>query len=208
LSTGKTENIAFLVQSVANPYFPPMIRSAQLAAENLYYCVFLADFEESGLKEEKLIERFSVKVEGVILISSRMPEERLQRLARKIAIVLVNRDVPEIPRVLIDAGSSLKQAVRLLANQGHRGIAYINGPSVTWTNMQRQAAISDVTNELGMRLIVIPKPWLESGQAVVVQIMSSGLTGAIAFNDLIAHGIMTELSSRAFTVHLFQYRWM
>ena len=53
-----------------------------------------------------------------------------------------------------------------------------------------------------MRLIVIPteKPSLESGQAVVDKIMSSGLTGAIAFNDLIAHGIMTELSSRAFTV--------
>ena len=76
LSTGKTGNIAFLVPDVANPYFPPMIQSVQLAAENLDYCVFLADFEENGLKEEKLIERFAGKVEGVILISSRMPEER------------------------------------------------------------------------------------------------------------------------------------
>ena len=52
LSTGKTGNIAFLVPDVANPYFPPMIRSAQLAAENLDFCVFLAYFEESGLKEK------------------------------------------------------------------------------------------------------------------------------------------------------------
>ena len=87
LSTGKTGNIAFLVPDVANPYFPPMIRSAQLAAENLDYCVFLADFEESGLKEEKLIERFAGKMEGVILTFSRMPEDRLQGLAEKIPIV-------------------------------------------------------------------------------------------------------------------------
>ena len=202
LSTGKTGNIAFLVPDVANPYFPPTIRSAQLAAENLDYCVFLADFEESGVKEEKLIERFAGKVEGVILISSRMPEERLQGLAEKIPIVLVNRDVSGIPRVLIDAGASLKQAVRLLAHQGHQEIAYLSGPSVTWTNKQRQAAISEVTNELGLRLVIIPteKPSLESGQAVVDQMINSGVTGAIAFNDLIAHGIMTELNSRSFSV--------
>ena len=59
-----------------------------------------------------------------------------------------------------------------------------------------------MTNELGLQLVVIPteKPSLESGQAVVDQMMSSGVTGAIAFNDLIAHGIMTELSSRALGV--------
>ena len=124
------------------------------------------------------------------------------RLVEKIPIVLVNRDVPGIPRVLIDAGSSLKQAVRLLAHQGHQEIAYLSGPSVTWTNKQRQAAISEMTNELGLQLVVIPteKPSLESGQAVVDQMMSSGVTGAIAFNDLIAHGIMTELSSQALGV--------
>ena len=202
LSTGKTGNIAFLVPDVANPYFTPMIRSAQLAAENLDYCVFLVDLEESGLKEEKLIKRFAGKVEGVILISSRMPEERLQRLAEKISIVLVNRDVRRIPRVLIDAGSSLKQAVKLLAHQGHREIAYLSGPSVTWTNKQRQAAISEVTNDPSIRLVIIPteKPSLESGQAIVDQMIRSGVTGAIAFNDLIAHGIMTELSLRALVV--------
>ena len=97
--------------------------------------------------EEKLIERFAGKVEGVILISSRMPEERLQGLAEKIPIVLVNRDVSGIPRVLIDAGSSLKQAVRLLAHQGHQEIAYLSGPYVTWTNKQRRAVISEVTND-------------------------------------------------------------
>jgi len=103
---------------------------------------------------------------------------------------------------LIDAGSSLKQAVRLLAHHGHQEIAYLSGPSVTWTNKQRQAAISEVTNEIGLRLVIIPtkKPSLESGQAVVDQMINSGVTGAIAFNDLIAHGIMTELNSRSLAV--------
>jgi LacI family transcriptional regulator len=73
---------------------------------------------------------------------------------------------------------------------------------VTWTNKQRQAEISEVTNDLGIRLVIIPteKPSLESGQAVVDQMIRSGVTGAIAFNDLIAHGIMTELSLRALVV--------
>ena len=73
---------------------------------------------------------------------------------------------------------------------------------MTWTNKQRQASISELTNELGLRLVIIPteKPSLESGQAVVDKMISSGVTGAIAFNDLIAHGIMTELNSRALKV--------
>ena len=35
---------------------------------------------------------------------------------------------------------------------------------------------------------------------MVDQMIKSGVTGAIAFNDLIAHGIMTELNSRSFSV--------
>ena len=78
----------------------------------------------------------------------------------------------------------------------------MSGPSLKWTNKQRQAAISVVTNKMGLRLIIIPteKPSLESGQAVVDQLTSSGVTGAIAFNDLIAHGIMSELSLRSLDV--------
>ena len=72
----------------------------------------------------------------------------------------------------------MKQAVKLLAHQGHREIAYLSGPSVTWTNKQRQAAISEVTNDPGIRLVIIPteKPSLESGQAIVDQMIRSGVT--------------------------------
>ena len=76
---------------------------------------------------------------------------------------------------------------------------------MTCTNKHRQAAISEVTNKIGLRLLAIPteKPSLESGQAVVDQIISSGVTGAIAFNDLIAYRIMTELSSSSLAVPIF-----
>lgn len=202
LSTGRNGNIAFIVPDVANPYFPPMIRSAQLEADRRDYCVFLADFEENGLQETKLLERFSGKVEGVILVSSRMPEEQLLRHAERLPLVLINREVSGVPRVLIDAGSSLKEAVKLLAGLGHRHIAYLRGPAIAWANQQREASILEAAEEFELQVSLVQSrlPSLDSGREAVDALLASGVSGAIAFNDFLAQGVLTELAARGISV--------
>src|ERR1700754_1602012 len=40
LSTGRHGNVALIVSDVANPFFPPLIRAAQLHADKAGLCVF------------------------------------------------------------------------------------------------------------------------------------------------------------------------
>src|SRR5690606_20676084 len=48
LSTGRFGNIAVVVPDIANPFFPPLVRSLQLAAEAADLAVFLGDSDESA----------------------------------------------------------------------------------------------------------------------------------------------------------------
>ena len=51
-----------------------------------------------------LVSRFSTEVEGFILASSRLSDERIRSHTARRPLVLINRDVKGIPRVLMDSG--------------------------------------------------------------------------------------------------------
>jgi LacI family transcriptional regulator len=123
LSTGRNSNFALVVPDVANPFFPPLIRAAQIEAEKLDFCVFLGNSDEDPEQEEKLVSRFSTQVEGFILASSRLSDARIRLHAARRSLVLINRDVEGIPRVLMDSGTGIGEAVDHLASLGHKRIA-------------------------------------------------------------------------------------
>jgi LacI family transcriptional regulator len=195
LSTGRHGNVALIVPDVANPFFPPLIRAAQREAERLDFCVFLGNSDEGARQEEKLLERLSGQVEGILLASSRLPEERIRAHAARKPLVLINRDVSGIPRVLIDSGSGVAEAVRHLAGLGHSRIVYVSGPAASWSNRQRRASVKKSTAELGLEMLVVPAqvPSFEAGRRVVPQVLATGATGVVAFDDLIAQGILAGL---------------
>lgn len=148
LSTGRHRNIALIVPDVANPYFPPLIRAVQREVDKADFCLFLGNTDEDPKQEDKLVGRFAGQVAGMILASSRLPEARIRAHAAVRPIVLINRDVAGIPRVLIDSGSGVEEAVAHLAALGHKIIAYVTGPSTSWSNRQRLQAVRRATERL------------------------------------------------------------
>ena len=202
LSTGRHGNIALIIPDVANPFFPPLIRAAQNEAEQADFCVFLGNSDEDARQEEKLVSRLLGQVEGVVLASPRLPDERIRAHAAAKPLVLINRDVPGIPRVLIDSGSGVAQAVDHLAESGHRHIVYVSGPSTSWSNKQRRAAVKKTCARLRLEMSIVAAqvPSFEAGQRSVSAILDSGGTGVVAFDDLIAQGILAGLSERGIDV--------
>jgi LacI family transcriptional regulator len=202
LSTGRHGNIALIVPDVANPFFPPLIRSAQREMDRLDFCLFLGNSDEDPKQEDKLVDRLSGQVEGLVLASSRMPEERIRAHAANRPLVLINRDVEGIPRVLIDSGSGVGQAVAHLAERGHGTIAYISGPATSWSNRQRRNAVRKAAERLGLKQIVVSAavPSYEAGRAVAPQVLRSGATAAIAFDDVLAHGLLAGLADNGVQV--------
>lgn len=202
LSTGRYGNLAMIVPDVANPFFPPMIRAAQDEADAHDLCVFLGNSNEDPEREDRLASRLVGQVEGLILASSRLPDARIRAVAALRPVVLINRDVVGVPRILIDSSQGMREAVGYLAGQGHRRLLYLGGPSNSWSNASRQSALAQAAEACGVELTVrqIGLASFEAGFAAAEWVVDAGATAAIAFDDLTAHGVMSGLSDRGVLV--------
>jgi len=193
LSTGRTAALGIVVPDIANPFFPPLIRHVQNIAQSRGLTVVLADSDERPDREEHTIRTLSHQVEGLILCSSRLPATTLRRLAAEHRLVLVNRDVPETRRVLLDTAPAVRKAVNTLAALGHRRLAYLAGPQPrSWSNSQRRRAAEEQASGLGLELtsFATGAGTYAEAHALAAGVVGSGATAVLAFDDTLAHGFM------------------
>ncbi|WUJ67706.1 LacI family transcriptional regulator [Kribbella soli] len=200
LSTGRFGNIAVVVPDIANPFFPPLVRSLQSAAETADLAVFLGDSDESAEREAKLIARLAPQVEGFVLASPRLSEELIRELAATRPVVLVNRDLEGIPRVLIDSSGGMTEAVMLLKKLGHTRIAYLAGPRDSWSDQQRREVLTSAASGLTVEVIEVGRPSYAAGRDSVSAVVRSGATAAIAFDDVVSQGVLAGLELRGISV--------
>jgi LacI family transcriptional regulator len=195
LITGRTHNLGLIVADIANPFFPPLIKAAQTQARERDYSVFVADTDESPLVEEHLVEAFAKQVDGVLLCSPRMSNRQIHRLRREVPLVVVNRHVKGLPTVLMDVGSAARQAIDHLTGLGHEHLALVAGPAASWTSGQIRRSASAAARAAGARLHIIgPNPPTSRGGAAAAEaVLSAGVTAVLAYNDLVAIGLMEAL---------------
>jgi len=133
---GQTNFIGLVVPDIVNPFFAALIKAAVNEARRCGRSVVLADTDGEPIAESEIINSIGQRVDGLIVMSSRLGEADLKQLsetgfghaAKTIPLVLINRDLPGIPSVLIDYGSGMRQAVEHLSALGHRVIVYAGGP--------------------------------------------------------------------------------
>jgi len=202
LSTGRFANLAVVVPDIANPFFPPLIRAAQGRADRAGFAVFLGDADEDPAREDVLLRQLGTQVEGFVLASSRMSDDRIHAHAARRPLVLVNRDVPGIPRVLIDTTRGVTEAVDHLAGLGHRDIAYLSGPTGSWSNSQRKRAVRRAAQRRGLTVqtLAARRPTFDAGRQSVPALLASGATAVVAFDDLMAQGVLAGLAERGVAV--------
>ncbi|WFR67495.1 LacI family DNA-binding transcriptional regulator [Curtobacterium flaccumfaciens] len=202
LKTGRFRNIAIVVPDIANPFFPPMLRAAQNRADELGYAVFLGDSDERAERERTLLSRLSGQVEGFVLAGTRLDRKTITALVSTRPTVLINRDIPTIPRVLIDSARGIAEAVEHLAGLGHRRIAYVAGPTDAWADQQRRGGVRRTAERLGLGVSVIEagRPTFTAGVETAGPLATSGATAAIAFDDVLAHGLLAGLATRGLRV--------
>lgn len=202
LATGRFGNIAVVVPDIANPFFPPLVRRVQTLADRAGYAVFLGDSDEIADREANLTSRLSAQVEGFVLAAPRLEEERIRELDAQRPVVLINRDVEGLARVLIDPGGGLDEAVAHLHHLGHRHVLYLAGPRESWSDQQRRAALTRAADRVGLDVTVMDlgRPSPTSGRDAVGGILSSGASAVIAFDDVVAQGVLTGLAMRGVTV--------
>ena len=196
LSTGLHGNIAMVVSDISNPFFPPLIRAAQAEADRSEFCVFLGNSDEDPQQEDRLVGRFLSQVEGLVLVASRLDEARIREHAMRCPLVLVNRDVEGIARILIDSGPAVSDAVAHLAGLGHERLVYVSGPVSSWSDQERRRAVAASAEAHGMTLAIChaSKPTYEMGRSLATEVVGTGATATVAFDDVTAQGLMAGLA--------------
>jgi DNA-binding LacI/PurR family transcriptional regulator len=202
LSTGRTGNIALVVPDITNAFFAALMRGAQAKARDAGYATFVGDSDETPELEDMLLTKLAAQVEGFVLVSPRLSQERIKHHAARRALVLVNSDIADLSRLLIDTKPSYERAVEHLASLGHGAVAYLAGPDLSWSNGQRAAAVSDAARRLSLRVVDVPtsRPSFEAGRACVACLLEAGVTAALAFDDVVAQGIVAGLAERGVMV--------
>ncbi|MEU8248571.1 LacI family DNA-binding transcriptional regulator [Nonomuraea sp. NPDC048916] len=199
LTTGRTHNLGLIVADIANPFFPPLIKAAQAQARLRDYHVFVADTDEDPKVEEELIQTLTKQVDGVLLCSPRLTNRTIERLRQEVPFVLVNRRVKGMATVLMDVGRGARLAVEHLTGLGHRRLALVTGPSGSWTSKEMQEAAAAMS-EVDVAFLGPNPPTEQGGRAAAAEVIASGATGVLAYNDLVAIGLIEGLAERGVDV--------
>lgn len=201
LITGRTTNLGVIVPDLTNPFFPSLLRGVQARAREAGHAVFLADCQEDGAEEAALVTAMAKQVDGVILCSSRMTGPMLEKVLGLVPVVFINRSVPGHPSVIMDGAGGMRQALDHLAALGHRHVAYLNGPRGSWSNRERVKGLRRADRH-GMKVTRFGPfaPRFESGLQAADLVLACGATAVVAYNDVMALGVLARLAERGVPV--------
>lgn len=197
LATRRYGSIGLFVPDIANPFFPPMIKTVQEAGRARGLALYVVDSDEHVEDEVAILRSLAQQVDGMILASPRTGDEALAGLAETSKVVTINREVPGVPAVAVD-GAGMAQALEHLVALGHQRIVYLTGPGRSYTHRLRVQAVRDAAARLGIEVPELGplEPRLEAGALAADLVLAHGATAVIAYNDLIALGLLQRLAHR------------
>lgn len=192
---GQTSMIALVIADSTNPFHFEIIRGAQAAAAEAGYTLLLADAQESDRLERQALERTLPAVEGIVLASSRMSDSAIRMIAKQRPMVVLNRAVADVPSVVTDVPRGMRRAVEHLHELGHRTVVYVAGPEASWTDGMRWRSVRETAAQLGLtvRRVGPYAPTIEGGRVAVKAL--SGATAVVAYNDMMAMGLLHGLAA-------------
>ncbi|NEE02234.1 LacI family DNA-binding transcriptional regulator [Phytoactinopolyspora halotolerans] len=202
LVTGRTALLAVLLPDIANPFFPPLVRAVEDTAYEKGYSVLLMDTDEHPERESKMLRDLAGQADGVIVCSPRSRAGVIREAAERTPVVLVNRAVDGIASITCRTRDGIRQTVDHLHALGHRDIVYVSGPASSWSDRERRDSARRQARKLGMAFEVLgPYPATFSGGMLAADALAaSGATAAVAFDDIMAMGILRRLTERGFDV--------
>lgn len=192
--TGKTSTVGVVILDLGNPHSTNVVKGANRVALERGYNLLFVDTEENQAREDELLAALSRRVDGLIM-STRMPEERLHRvLAFGKPVVLSGRPGPKgTTSIGIDAYAASYMIGELLVKQGHREIAFL-GFAPARPDMERMRGLSEslAAHGLSPTRYEVAGPTIAEGERVCssVLLQKAKPDAVVCYNDMVAIGFM------------------
>lgn len=198
LALGKTNTIAFVLPDLENPTFQAALRGLSRAAARDGYRVLIADTQENAAEERVLALETRSRCDALVLCAPRMPDAELRSLLEDVRpVVMINRELADVatPMVSADYDSGIEALLRHAYQLGHRELLFLQGIEASNSNRQRLNGIERMRDALpGIRIETLRcGVTFEDGHAMTGTVRGSGATAVLAFNDLVAMGLLSGL---------------
>lgn len=198
LALGTTRTVGFVVPDLANPAFHAVLSGLTRAAAREGYRVLVADSAESADDEADLAIDVRRRCDSLVLCAPRMSEGALREVcAHAHPVVLINRaiDGADVPAVAVDYAAGMRALAEHLYDLGHRDMLYLEGPAASVSHAARVAALDGILRDHpDLRVQRMPAgASIADGQAVAARVAATGVTAVMAFNDLVAIGLIHGL---------------
>ena len=199
LVTGRTGTLGLVVPDLRNPFFGDVAKGVSVRARALDIQVFIADTDEEQPAELEAIGSLLGAVDGLLLCSPRAGDDELAAVLGSQPAVAIHRAVPGLPSVVADLVDGTHQATAHLHALGHRRIGFVRGPRTSWAAAQRWTGVDDLPD-----VELLPfgpvAPTFDGGVAAADLVLASGATAVIAYNDLVALGLLHRFAARGVRV--------
>lgn len=203
LSLGRTHTVALVVPDLGNPMFQQLLRGVMAAGVESGYRVLVAETAENAAEEAAVALEARLRCDALILASPRMHDAELAAILPRVRpLVMVNRAVGGVPALAVDFAHGITALVDHLVEQGHRDLTYVAGPPDAASNTVRVRALADAVRRHPFLRVrsVAAGPTIEDGYRVGDEVLESRATGVLAFNDLVAFGLLARFSETGVAV--------
>lgn len=199
LSSGQTGYLGAVLPDVNNPFFASVLKGIYGAATGLELQVLFVDFCDDEKAEDEAVTELTPQVDAFILCSSRLSDSAIINLHSKQPVVLVNRQAENIPYVHFDNAEGMREAYMHLLALGHRRIGYCGGPALSRSAQERLNSFTEMaqTSKAASEGIYIGEfpSTFEGGAKAADTALNQGVSAVIAYNDVMAIGMMNRLIS-------------
>ena len=202
LPTGRTKMIGLMIADITNPMFSNAVRGAEAMAMKYGYTLVIAESQESTIIEASALEKIQAAVDGLIMVTTRLSDEQIREINSQKPIVLMNRVVKGVEDVVPQNAPGIEEAIKHLASQGHKHIGFLSGPSNSWMSNERWKLLMKSALSHKMTIVEIGpnSPSIEGGKDALDRVIASGITAVVAYNDLMAIGLMRSAQERGYTI--------
>ncbi|MFH8734183.1 MULTISPECIES: LacI family DNA-binding transcriptional regulator [unclassified Streptomyces] len=196
LTTGRTGLVGLVVPTLSNPFFAPLVMGAQQTAEKTDHHLLIAVSEYDPTREAELADRLAEQADGLIMVTPVGTDAALRERARRVPLVLVDRQVGRLPAVVADTATGLAQLMDHLLDQGHRDIAYVSGPAGSWADGQRSAILRERAEQAKAQLHVLgPMPPTFDAGIEAARTLPREATAVLAYNSYLTLGLLHGLAA-------------
>ncbi|CAK8053576.1 substrate-binding domain-containing protein [Eupransor demetentiae] len=202
LASKKTTTIGVVMPDVTNLYYSELTRGIDDVANMYHYDVLVTNTDDDPVREVMAINNLATKqVDGIIFMGNELDQRVLKAIESVgVPVVLAGSVDPagQLPSVNIDYVAAMHQITSQLLDNGHEHVAVVLGDFEHAINQEYRfagykRALEEHGHEVNRDYLFTKAHNYQTALDVAPDVMKSGATGIVVYDDEVAIGILNYL---------------